>query len=248
MIGIVGGIGPLAGVDLYKKILEHTVVHSDQDHLPVLLAALPNEIVDRSNFLLHKTAENPAIGLAKVILLLENAGAKQIAIACNTAHAPAIFEPMLQLLEAQGSKASIINLIEVTIQAIIAHHGDFQRIGILSTSGTYKTNIYQDALSSAGFIPVMLPFDRHDLLVHKSIYKIKISGDTVLEDQVLSDLNTAIQELQALGAEAVILGCTEIGMIEKLLKFGNLEVFNPNTIMAKALIMMHSPAKLNAEF
>jgi aspartate racemase len=235
MIGIVGGIGPLAGVDLYKRLVDHTNAKVDQEHLPVLLASLPGEIADRTTFLLGGTDINPALGIAKVIRLLENAGATFIAIACNTAHAPAIFDPMLQLLNEQGSKAEIVHLIHITIESITSHPAGFNHIGILSTSGTYKTRIYQSPLEMSGLTPVLLPFEQHDALIHQAIYQIKTSGESI-PDSVIQQLNTAIQELQSLGAQAFILGCTEIGMIENRLNFNGMAVFNPNTIMAKTLI------------
>ena len=54
MIGIVGGVGPLAGLDVFKKIIEETVVQKDQEHLPVLLMSYPHLIVDRTEYLLGK--------------------------------------------------------------------------------------------------------------------------------------------------------------------------------------------------
>lgn len=244
MIGIVGGIGPLAGVDLYKKIVENTEALVDQDHLPVLLASLPGEISDRTTFLLGGADENPAQGLAKVIRMLEQAGARQIAIACNTAHATPIFQPLLLMLESSGFSAEIINLIDVTIEEIMTHPGKPRRIGVLATSGTYQTRIYQDALEHAGLEPVMLPYERNASLVHEAIYQIKIWGQSV-GLPIRTQLNTAARELRSLGAEAVILGCTELGMIENLLDLADLQVFNPNTIMARALIRKHSPHKLS---
>ncbi len=243
MIGIVGGIGPLAGADMYKQIVANTRAKADQDHLPVMLASLPGEIVDRMPFLLEGHGSNPAIGIAKVIQMLENAGADLIAIACNTAHSPAIFEPLLQILQAQGSNAEIINLIDITIQNILTHQVDAPCIGVLTTTGAYKVGLFQNALSYAGLTPIMLPYERHEALIHKAIFRIKVSGD-VVEDQVVEQLNTAIQELEMMGAQSILLGCTEIGMIEKSLDFRGMAVFNPNTIMARALISKISPEKL----
>jgi aspartate racemase len=243
MIGIVGGIGPLAGADMYKQIVANTVANADQDHLPVMLASLPGEIVDRMPFLLHGTGENPAIGIAKVIRMLENAGADLIAIACNTAHSPPIFERLLELLEAQGSRAEIINLINITIQDIITRQGRGNHVGVLSTTGAYKVGLFQNALQAAGLKPLLLPFERHEDLIHKAIFRIKVSGE-VVEEQVIEQLNIAIQELELMGAQSILLGCTEIGMIEKSLDFKGMAVFNPNTIMARALISKISPEKL----
>jgi aspartate racemase len=243
MIGIVGGIGPLAGIDLYKRILEHTAAQSDQDHLPVLLAALPGEISDRTAFLLSGIGENPGLGIGKIIMMLENAGANQIAIACNTAHAPAIFDAMLHYLQSMGSKAEIIHLVDITTAAISAHTIDFRHVGVLSTTGAYKTGIFQQALASVGLSPVILPFEKHEILVHESIYALKLFGENV-EQQVIDNLNAAILALKNLGAQAVLLGCTEIGMVESLLDFRGMTVFNPNTIMAQTLIQKHRPLKV----
>ncbi len=235
MIGIVGGIGPMAGADLYKKIVENTIAETDQEHLPVLLASIPNEIADRTSFLLGKNTENPAPAIAKIILLLENAGANHIGIACNTAHAPQIFEPMRVVLKEKGSQVKIVNMIDASVQAIQSHPKNIQRVGLLSTSGTYKTNIYQDRLKTAGLVPVLLDFEQHEAWSQRAIYEIKAASTNIPEGPI-DLLNTAIQQLKHLGAQAIILGCTELGMIEERLKFQGLAVFNPNLILARTLI------------
>ncbi len=248
MIGIVGGIGPMAGADLYKKIVEHTEAHCDQDHLSVLLASLPQQIGDRSQFLLGNSNENPANSLAEVILLLENAGSKYIAMACNTAHAPQIFNPMIQLLKDKGSKAEILHLIELTMTFIKAQEYGFERIGLLCTLGSYKTNLYQNPLRNASLKPVVLDIEQHTELVQVPIYHPEYGLKSMSEGhpEAIIKLNTAIAELQALGAEAVILGCTEIGMVEDQLDFHGMAAFNPNTILARELIRRVAPEKLKS--
>lgn len=243
MIGIVGGIGPMAGVDLYKRIIENTIAQADQDHLPVLLASLPGEINDRNAFLLGQTTQNPATGLAKVVHMLENAGARFIGIACNTVHTPVIFDKMIEILQAEGAKAQILHLIDITIQKLKTQSTDIQKVGVLCTAGAYKTEVYQSALKNAGLTPVMLEYDRHWELVHKAIYNIKIAAE-VVDAETIFMLNTAIKELGEMGAQAIILGCTEIGMVEKHLLTGDMNVYNPNTIMARALIELVEPGKL----
>ncbi|MBC7774511.1 MAG: aspartate/glutamate racemase family protein [Phycisphaerae bacterium] len=245
MIGIVGGIGPMAGADLYKKIVENTVANTDQEHLPVLLASIPNEIVDRTEYLLGKTSENPAPALAKIVLMLEGAGSKYIGIACNTAHAPQIFDPMLEILGANGSQAEVVNMIDGSVQAIQTHPAKIQRVGLLSTSGTYKTRIYQDRLEAAGLMPVVLDFEQHEALSQRAIYEIKASPTNIPQSPI-AWLNTAIQNLKSLGAQAIILGCTELGMIEERLDLQGLAVFNPNLILARTLIERAFPGKLKA--
>jgi aspartate racemase len=244
MIGIVGGIGPMAGIDLYKKIVENTLARADQEHLPVLLASLPNEIADRTTFLLGKSAENPAAALAKVILLLSNAGASHVGIACNTAHAPQIFEPMLAMIKEKKAHVEVLNMIDLAVQSIQSSPAKIKRIGLLSTTGTYKTEIYQNRLKAAGLVPVLLDYDTHESLPQTAIYEIKAAA-THIPQLPVDRLNKALGLLQSQGAEGVVLGCTELGMIEDRLEFQGLEAFNPNLILARALIQKTFPKKLS---
>lgn len=243
MVGIVGGIGPLAGADLYRRIVENTLAEIDQEHLPVLLASVPHEIVDRTSFLLGRISENPAPALANIITMLQKAGANTIGIACNTAHAPEIFDPMLALLNKNEKAPRLIHMIDETIRAIRQHTPSIQRIGVLSTSGTYQTRLYPSRLESAGLTPVLLSLERHEALSQRPIYDIKKTPENI-PDEVFQCLNTALEELKSLGAEAVILGCTELGMIESHLQTAGLAIFNPNVILARAIIAASYPHKL----
>ncbi len=233
----------MAGADLYRKLVENTLANSDQEHLPVLLASIPNEIADRTSFLLGTATENPAPAIARIVLMLERAGAKHIGIACNTAHAPQIFEPMLRVLVENGSQAEIVNLIDETVHAIQLHPDHIQRVGMISTTAAFKTRIYQNLLESAGLTPVTLNFEQQEALPQQAIYEIK-SASTQIPQSPIDLVNTAIQILKNQGAQAIILGCTELGMIEDRLDFGGLAAFNPNSILARALIKRAFPKKL----
>lgn len=214
-----------------------------EEHLPVLLASIPNEIADRTAYLLGQIAENPATALLKVVLLLEHAGSKQIGIACNTAHAAQIFEPMLSVLKEKGSQAEIVHMVDEAVLSIRSHPANIQRVGLLCTSGTYKTGIYQNRLEAEGLHPVVLDFDLHEALSQRAIYMIKASGSDIPQVPV-ELLNKAITILKNLGAQAIVLGCTELGMIEDRLDFDGLAVFNPNLILARTLIGRAYPEKL----
>lgn len=235
----------MAGADLYKKIVENTIAHTDQEHLPVLLASMPNEIVDRTSYLLGKITKNPAEAIAKIILLLEKAGCNHIGIACNTAHAPQIFDPMCAILKARGSRVTLVNMIDEAVLAIQSHPNKIQRVGLLSTSGTYQTRIYQNRLEAAGLLPVVLDFEQHEALAQRAIYEIK-AASTAIPQGPIDLLNEAIQNLKTLGAQAIVLGCTELGMIQEHLNVAGLEVFNPNLILARTLIQRTYPEKLKS--
>jgi aspartate racemase len=243
MIGIVGGIGPMAGVDLYKQIVENTIAATDQEHLPVLLASLPNEIADRTSYLLGKNDQNPASALARVIMLLNNSGCTHVGIACNTAHAPQIYEPMTELLRIMGSRVEMVHMIEEVVRQIINHPAQLQRIGILSTTGAYKTRIYQNRLEAEGLTPEVLDYPLHEALPQRAIYEIK-AASTHIPQEPVDLVNEAILHLKNQGADALVLGCTELGMIEERLELQGLATFNPNLILARTLIERTFPHKL----
>jgi len=75
VIGIVGGVGPLAGLDLQAKIIRQTIAGRDQEHLPVLSLSWPGPIADRTEYLLGRVAANPAHALLAQLRLLAAAGA-----------------------------------------------------------------------------------------------------------------------------------------------------------------------------
>ncbi|MCA9968087.1 MAG: aspartate/glutamate racemase family protein, partial [Anaerolineales bacterium] len=81
-IGLIAGVGPFAGADLFNKILEETVAAKDQDHLTVLSLSGPSEILDRTEYLLGKVAENPGHALARQLRRLAQAGAEVIGVPC----------------------------------------------------------------------------------------------------------------------------------------------------------------------
>lgn len=237
MIGIVGGVGPLAGLDVFRKIIEETKAEKDQDHSPVLLHSIPGEIMDRTLFLIGEEKINPAHSMAKIILGLEMAGATVAGIPCNTAHAPEIFSVIEEELASQNSRIRLLHMIQEVI-FIIQTEFPAKKIGILSTTGTKKSGIYRNALSHAGSEVIEVEEDWQER-VHRSIYDpekgIKAKSSPVTE-WARKELIAAMDHLQEKGAEVIILGCTEIPLAISELKYGSLHLIDPNRVLAKALL------------
>jgi aspartate racemase len=83
-IGILGGMGPLATADLYRKIILHTKADKDQDHVHAIIDGNTN-IPDRTAYIMGK-GENPLPEMIKSARTLERAGVDFIIMPCNTAH------------------------------------------------------------------------------------------------------------------------------------------------------------------
>lgn len=225
-IGILGGMGPEATLDLYRWIIKLTPATCDQEHIPILINNYP-QIPDRTKYLLEGQ-DNPFPHLLRAAIILQQAGADFIIIPCNTAHA---FVPKLS----QHVGIPIINMVDVVISDLIKNVTSIKNVGLLATTGTIKTKIYQDKLQKAGLKIVLPDNEIQNNMIMEAIYGkggIKAGGNI---NNSIRLLTNAGNHLVSKGAQAVILGCTEISMVMHD-HFLPVSVINPAKLLAEASI------------
>jgi aspartate racemase len=249
VVGIVGGVGPFAGLDLQRKLLEQTVAARDQDHLPVISVSWPGPIPDRTEFLLGQTSDNPAYPLLEQLRLLADAGATAAGIPCNTAHAPAIFDVIRAGVAGFERPLRLLHMIEETSAYLRAHHPALATIGVLSTTGAWRTRLYPAALEPLGYRVVAPDEGLQTGAIHPAIYDsgygIKATGRVTARARAA--LEYGIAELRRQGAEAIILGCTEISLAFPGREYEGLPLIDPTLVLARALIREVAPARLKDE-
>ena len=237
MIGIVGGVGPLAGLDVFKKIIEETVVRKDQEHLPVLLMSYPHLIVDRTAYLLGKVETNPGYALANIIKQLAENGAKVVAIPCNTAHAEPIFSVVEEELKKSNTDVKILHLVKETVNHIKLTAPE-AKVAVLSTTGTRNTGLYKNLLLAAK-LEVLEPDTDCQNRIHEAIYDkdygIKAFSSPVKE-KAMQELTHCMDILIDDGATHFILGCTELPLAFVSNEYKGIPLIDPNRIIARALI------------
>ena len=215
-IGIVGGMGPEAGILLFRSILAHTKASTDQDHLSVLLMSCPGEITDRTEYLEGIAAVNPAYSVAEVIKKLDGAGAVVIGMACNTVHAPEIFNVITEELRMAKCRVQLLNMPLETCRYLQEHHPQVRRVGLMATVGTYKTGLYKNTLRQLGYEVVIPEPDFQRNVIHRMIYDpefgLKANANHVTLKAV-ARMDAAVRFFEEAGAEAIILGCTELPMV-----------------------------------
>jgi len=243
-IGIIGGMGATTGVSLCNKILHNTQAKTDHDYIPMVLLSYPHQIADRTEFLQDKIPENPASNIAKLIKKLEILKANVIGMPCNTAHAPRIYNAITQKLEQFEIQAKLINMVEETAIFLNQYYPEIRKIGVLATLGTYQNRIYENALSPFG-VEVISPPESAKTAIHQAIYHtgygIK-SGNWSEQDKVHQLLYGVIDGLAENGAQAIILGCSEIPLVLEYYK--QIPLFDPTNILARKLIHITHPEKL----
>lgn len=131
---------------------------------------------------------------------LEAAGAEVLGLATNTMHVVA--DTMLD-----GVSIPFLHIADPTAEALLAD--GFDTVGLLGTRFTMEMGFYKDRLSGHG-LTVMVPEVDHTNL-NGIIYEELCKG--VVRDESRKVYQTAIDRMAARGAQAVILGCTEIGML-----------------------------------
>lgn len=222
VIGILGGMGPEATIDLFYKIIKFTPAEKDQDHLRIVIDNNP-KIPDRIAAISGK-GEDPLPALQETARNLEKAGADFIIIPCNTAH---YFLPSIQ----ESVKIPILNMIEETVKETQKKNSSIKKVGLLASIGIYRTKTYHQHFKKFN-IEVISPEEKDKEEVMKVIYAVK-AGD--LSNGIKWNILKIAQKLIAKGAEALITGCTEVPLI---LKEGDVSVpiIDPTQILAKVAV------------
>ena len=247
MIGIVGGVGPYAGTDLLNKIFNNTQANTDQEHLDAILISMSSTIDDRTEYLIGNIEDNPAHAIVKMLLKLEKAGATIAGIPCNTAHSDQIFEVIQNELKKANSTIELLHMINETVTFIADHYPKVTKIGVLSTTGTYKSKLYATALQSKGYEVIVPPLEMQENSIHPAIYHktygIKTTSNPI-HPQARENLMQGMAYLKEEGAEIAILGCTEIPLAITESEINGVITIDPTNILARALIYKSNPDKL----
>jgi aspartate racemase len=244
VIGVVGGMGPLAGVRLVELITRLTPASRDQDHRDVVFVSMPGRISDRTEFLLGHSDENPAAAVAESVQLLASAGATCVGVACSSVHAPPIWDAITDILARRECDVELLHLIEETGREVGARVPPGSKVGVLGTTGTIRSDKYGRVMRAAGFEVLYLD-DSRQTEVHAAIYNevdgLK-SGATV-SARVRDLVTQAARELVDKGARCVVLGCTELPEALPMETLSGVPVIDPSVVMARRLILRTADAR-----
>lgn len=246
-IGVVGGLGPYAGLDLVRAIFDETDAHRDQDHLPVVLISYPGRVPDRSAWLTDpEHAPNPIPALQTILRRLDDAGAIVAGIPCNTAHAAPLYAPLLDGLAADGRELDLIHIVDAIVDAIAEVAPDAEQVGVLATRSSIQNRIHSIGLEAAGRRAVV-PSDSVQDLVQASIFDPEwglkaqsVPPHPAARAAVLEAIDHVVEN----GAQAVILGCTELPLAVPEATASGVPIISSTHALARALIRATHPEKL----
>ncbi len=230
-IGLLGGIGPWAGLDVHQRIMQLSNHSIEQECVSIMHLSCPSKFSDRSEFLLGKTDVNPADAFVNELRMMEQSGVEVAAIICNTAHA----SPIIGKIRSQMLNSSLIyiNIIDETQKRL--RKDEMKKVGLLATRGTYQFGLYQQGFTGE----LILPKEEDRLRVHNCIYHADYGLKTNypnITDFLYDELVEVGTRLIENGAEALVLGCTELPLLKELNDHFNVPIYNPNQVLAESLM------------
>ena len=244
LVGIIGGIGPYAGLDFLRNIFNNTKALKDQEHIDCVLVSCPSIIPDRTEYILSSGGmENPAIGLFESAKKLHAAGVSYAVAACNTAHAGRIYGPFRDMVKESLPGLTIVNMLE-TCANYVKKSLKIKRVGLLATIGTHQSKVYYEYFGD--FVDLIEPDAAGQAKVHEAIYSKEFGVKAFSQPVTLLARKNISQEIVKLvdqGAQAIILGCTELPLAIQASDV-SVAIVDPGLIAARALVALAAPEKL----
>jgi aspartate racemase len=170
---------------------------------------------------------------------LEQAGAGVIGIACNTSYCPPIYDVIQGELARRGSMVNLIHMPLETVLFVKERHPEIQRIGLMTTNGSYRQGLYKSLFDRVGLEVIMPDVRFQEEVIHKIIYDPRFGIKSVpagITPEARKLMEDAIHFFMQKKADAVLLGCTELSVFG-LSEFGReMSVIDPLDVLARALI------------
>lgn len=225
IVGIIGGMGPEATVDLMQRVIEGTPAQDDADHIRMLVDNNP-KIPSRIKALIEGTGESPAPCMVDMALGLERQGADFLVIPCNTAHH---YYPDV----AAAVKIPVVNMVELTCHSAKLAQPGLKKAGLVASDALQLIRLYEPWFEREA-VEILYPQADHQRAVMELIRAVKAKRQTAAQ---LDAYQRAAADLAAQGAECLVIACTELSVIGKLLETP-LPVYDASDVLARHIVQL----------
>ena len=222
-VGILGGMGPEATVDLMRRVIAGTPARDDADHIRMLVDSNPG-VPSRIEALIDCTGESPVPCLVEMARGLERQGADFLVIPCNTAH-------HYHTEVAAAVDVPVLNLVEMTTREACGVCPDLTRAGLLASSALQRIRLYEPWFERLG-VGVLYPGSEIQRALMALIRAVKAGRYTTAQ---VAACDRAAEDLKAQGAQCLVVACTELSVIAERLNT-DLPVCDAADVLARAVI------------
>lgn len=230
VVGILGGMGPEATVDLMQRLIRLTPARDDIDHIRCIVDNNP-KVPSRIKAIIEGTGESPAPCLADMARRLEAWGADFLVIPCNTAH---YYYPDVQA----AVRIPVVNLIQLMVDTVVERMPGVRKAGLLASPAVRITGLYEVPFGARG-VEVVYPevFEEGRLL--KVIKDIKAGR---VDEDVRKAFADVVANVALRGAEVGIVACTELGVIGE--QGFCMPVFDAAEVLAEEIVAVVKHGKM----
>jgi len=200
VLGVIGGMGPIATSFFMELVIKMTDASTDQDHLDMIIYNIPS-IPDRTSYILDHTRKSPLPVILDIAEKLEEQGVEFLAMPCCTAH---YFQEELE----QALHKPFVNIIRATVHYL--KERGIKKVGVMATDGTMSTGLFRRELEENGMQIVCPSPERQKDVMHVIYQNVKANRPVEMDR-----FRAVGNELKANGAEAIILGCTELSLVKR---------------------------------
>jgi aspartate racemase len=205
-VGILGGMGPAATVDLMQRIIAATPAADDIDHIRMLVDNNP-KVPSRMKALVDKNGPSAAPVLRAMARQLRDQGADLLAMPCNTAHH--YYDEV-----SAGVDIPFLNMMELASSHIATHQPGVQRVGLLASSALSQIKLYEPWFDALGVEVVYPPAEKQRALMALIVAIKANAGDA----EGFAALHDCAETLETLGVDCLLIACTELSVISQQLK------------------------------
>ena len=222
ILGVLGGLGPLATAYYLELVVNMTDAATDQEHPTIIIMNVPT-VPDRTSYILGRSSDSPLEPMVALGKQLKALGVNIIATPCITAH---YFHAQLQ----EQIGLPLIHGIECVARTL--REAGIKKVGLMATDGTVQSGIFQKQIEAQG-MELILPGQAGQAAVMTLIYNQVKAG----KQPDLELFQTVRRELLSQGAQVVVLGCTELSLLKKQYTLGSgvidaLEVLAKESVLA----------------
>ncbi len=224
-VGVIGGMGPEATVDLMRRVLRATPAKDDVDHIRMVVDNNP-KVPSRMRAIVEGTGEDPAATMAEMARKLAEWGVDFLAIPCNTAHY--YYDQVTSAVN-----IPVLNMIELTAKTVIAESSGIRTVGLLASTAVLLTQLY-DKRFQAKAVDVIHPSSKVQDRLMAAIRKVKTGR---YGQDVRDTLRSAANELVGRRAEVLIIACTELSVIADAVDV-DVKLYDSSQVLAETIVRM----------
>ncbi len=200
LVGVIGGLGPLATTYYMNMVVKYTEASKDQEHIDMIVINQPST-PDRTGFILGESEEDPTETIVNNARTLEKLGCDFIVMPCNTAHF--IYDKIEDAIT-----IPFINIVKETVNYIFDNHQTVNKVGLMATRGTIKAKTYERELKARN-CELFIPDENRQNKIMNLIYNNVKKGVPVN----MNEFNEIINYYYDNGCDFIIIGCTDLSVI-----------------------------------